>query len=447
MAKEVFMPKLSSTMEAGTLLQWFKEEGDSVEVGDPLFEIMTDKINIEVEAYEEGTLLKRYFKEDDEVPVNHVIGYIGEKGEEVADEPPGESGGEGSGLNQSEAAAASEPSAQLNEESEIHKNDKVRATPAARRAAKEEGVVLQEVTGSGPKGRVHEADVKGFSQSSKTSRPSITPLARKVAEAEGVEPGDVQGTGPNGKVYRRDVESSLRGSGENSGPAAARVKMEGIRKIVAKRMVESKTTAPHVTLTSEVDMTEAIKMREQLLGSIEKKTGFRLSYTEIIMKAVAHALKEHPGVNASLDGEYIVYHDEVNVGLAVAVENGLLVPVVKNADGKGLAALTENCKTLGRAARENKLKPDEMKGGTFTVSNLGMYAIDAFTPVINQPESAILGVGRIQEKPVGVNGQIALRPMMSVSLSFDHRVIDGAPAAAFLTDLKSVLEQPFELLV
>jgi pyruvate dehydrogenase E2 component (dihydrolipoamide acetyltransferase) len=446
MAKEIFMPKLSSTMEVGTLLQWFKKEGDSVEVGDPLFEIMTDKINIEVEAYEEGILLKRYFKEDDEVPVNHVIGYIGKDGENVSDKPPGDSGVEET-VKLDQVAPENGSFAQGADETEVGESEKVRATPAARRVAREEGVFLPEVKGSGPKGRIHEADVYEFSQSGKERAPKVTPLARKVAEAEGVEIKTVQGTGPNGKVYRRDVDKRLQSTEETSSSSPKRVKMEGVRKIVAKRMVESKTTAPHVTLTSEVDMTEAIRLREQLLAKVEKKTGFRLSYTELIMKAAAHTLKGHPGVNVSLDGEYIVYHEEVHVGLAVAVENGLLVPVVKNADQKGLAALTENCKTLGRAARENKLKPEEMKGGTFTISNLGMYAIDAFTPVINQPESAILGVGRIQEKPVGVNGCIELRPMMSVSLSFDHRVIDGAPAAAFLTDLKSILEQPFELLV
>jgi pyruvate dehydrogenase E2 component (dihydrolipoamide acetyltransferase) len=438
MAKEIFMPKLSSTMEAGTLLQWFKEEGDSVEVGDPLFEIMTDKINIEVEAYEEGKLLKRYFKEDDEVAVNHVIGYIGSQGESVPESPPGESG------NTEPAEVESQhPSKEtIQNESPARNDEKVRATPAARRAARESGVVLLEVDGSGPKGRVHEADINAFEKSG-SAVTKATPLARKVALTEGIRLEEVDGSGPNGKVYRKDIDEGTLEQPVES----ARTKMEGIRKIVAKRMVESKTTAPHVTLTSEVDMTEAINLREQLIGGIEKKTGCRLSYTELIMKAAAHTLKEHRGMNVSLDGDYIVHHDAVNIGLAVAVENGLLVPVVKDADQKGLAALTEKCKALGRAARENKLKPDEMRGGTFTISNLGMYAIDAFTPVINQPESAILGVGRIQEKAVGVNGKIELRPMMSVSLSFDHRVIDGAPAAAFLTDLKKVLEQPYELLV
>ncbi|WP_209123988.1 dihydrolipoamide acetyltransferase family protein [Alkalihalobacillus sp. BA299] len=447
MAKEIFMPKLSSTMQVGTLLQWFKDEGETVEVGEPLFEIMTDKINIEVEAYEEGTLIKRYFSEDDEVPVNHVIGYIGNENESVPETPPGESGAEASeetGNSQPESSAVL---LQSNEAAspESDNLEKVRATPAARRMAKEKGISLVQVPGSGPNGRVHKSDVKVFLIENKG--PNATPLAKKVAQAEGVELTSVSGTGSNGKIYRNDVENTLQVSNEIPSASPKRIKMEGIRKIVAKRMLESKTTAPHVTLTSEIDMSEAIKMRKQLLGNIEKKTGYRLSYTEIILKATAYMLKQHPNINASLQGDEIVYHDVVNIGLAVAVDNGLLVPVVKNADQKGLATLTADCKALGKAARENKLKPDEMSGGTFTISNLGMYAVDGFTPVINQPESAILGVGRINEKPVGVNGNIELRPMMSVSLSFDHRIIDGAPAAAFLTDLKSVLEQPFELFI
>lgn len=444
MAKEIFMPKLSSTMQVGTMLQWFKEEGDPVEVGDPLFEIMTDKINIEVEAYEEGTLLKKYFEEDDEIPVNHVVGYIGDPGESVPDNPPGESGT--SETEQPASASEPEPAQTAPEEQEAatpSAGEKLRATPAARRVAKEQDVSLAEVNGTGPNGRIQQADVSA----AVSAAPSATPLARKVAAAERVDLQTVTGTGSNGKIYRADVERKEQPVAETVAPVGKRVKMQGIRKAVADRMHHSKTTAPHVTLVSEIDMTEAIAMRKQLLGVIEQQTGYRLSYTEIIVKAAAHMLKRHPNINVSLEGDEIVYHEKTNIGIAVAIDNGLLVPVVENADQKGLAALTADSKELGKAARANKLKPNQMRGGTFTISNLGMYAIDAFTPVINPPESAILGVGRIHEKPVGLNGEIVLRPMMSVSLSFDHRVIDGAPAAAFLTDLKSVLEQPFELLV
>ena len=454
MAKEIFMPKLSSTMEVGTLLQWFKNEGDSVEVGDPLFEIMTDKINIEVESYEEGILLKKYFAEEDEIPINHVIGYIGEASEHVPEAPPGESGA----AVQDNLSDSRQPAMHDLEEIEISEtttinetgdtgkensqSEKIRATPAARRVAKEHNIVLSEIPGTGPKGRIHQKDVGDFLQAA----PKATPLAKKVAGAERIDLHTINGSGPRGKIYRADVEK-MRQPSTASETGGRRMKMEGIRKVVAERMLQSKTTAPHVTLTTEVDMSEAIHLRKQLLGTIEKQTGFRLSYTEIVLKAVAACLKRHRNLNVSLEGNEIIFHEEINLGIAVAVENGLLVPVVKEADQKGLSDLTAECKRLGTAARNSNLKPQEMSGGTFTISNLGMYAIDAFTPVINQPESAILGVGRINEKPVGRNGAIELRPMMVLSLSFDHRVIDGAPAAAFLTNLKEVLEQPFKLLV
>lgn len=446
MAKEIFMPKLSSTMQVGTLLQWFKDEGDQVAVGDPLFEIMTDKINIEVEAYEEGILLKQYYQEDDEVPINHVVGYIGQAGESVPDDPPGEAGS-GTAQKEKEPSLAEsiqvEPAMpiELTEKPEV--DEKLRATPAARRIAREQGIALEKIEGTGPKGRIQQKDVEAFAP---PSAPTATPLAKKVAASEEIDLQTVTGSGSRGKILREDVETAKHPASE-AVATGKRIKMEGIRKVVADRMHKSKTTAPHVTLTSDIDMSAIVEMRNQLLPSIEEKTGYRISYTEIILKASAVALERHTNINVSLEGNEIVFHEAINIGLAVAVENGLLVPVIKNADQKGLAAITADCKTLGKAARENNLKPDQMAGGTFTISNLGMYAIDAFTPVINQPESAILGIGRILEKPVGINGKIELRPMMAASLSFDHRVIDGAPAAAFLTELKKILEQPYELLV
>ena len=458
MAKEIFMPKLSSTMQVGTLLQWYKNEGDAVDVGEPLFEIMTDKINIEVESYEEGILLKKYFEEDDEVPINHVVGYIGEAGEKVPDQPPGESGAakEQEDVSDSRQAQVEDLTEQVISETaaeqvstdshgENASAEKPRATPAARRVAREENIILSDVSGSGPNGRIHQTDVMDFVSSKSSVK--ATPLAQKVASAEGVDLQKIQGSGANGKIYRADVESAKEPASVPAATEDKRVKMDGIRKVVAQRMAQSKSTAPHVTLTTEVDMSHAISLRKQLLGPIEQLTGFRVSYTEIILKAVASSLKQHPNVNVSLEGNEIVYKKDINLGLAVAVDNGLMVPVIKQVDQKGLSSLTEESKRLGTAARDNKLAPDQMSGGTFTVSNLGMYAIDAFTPVINQPESAILGVGRINEKPVGIEGSIELRPMMVLSLAFDHRVIDGAPAAAFLTELKETLEQPFKLLV
>ncbi len=431
-------------MEVGTLLQWFKEEGDSVEVGEALFEIMTDKINIEVESYEEGILLKRYFDVDDEVPINTVIGYIGEADEEVPDTPPSqaEEEEEAETSEQEEAVVESNPSS---DKEETDANGKVRATPAARKAARDNDLELRNVSGSGPKGRIHKQDVLDYQ---KENQVLITPLAEKMANDHGLDISAIQGTGVRGKIEKQDVENYLASqTASNRAEEPERVKLKGLRKAVADKMLESARSIPHVTLTTEVDMTTVMNMRKQLLPAVEEQTGFRLSFTEIIIKAVAYTLTKYPTINASLIGDEIVLNKQVNIGLAVAVENGLIVPSIHNADKKGLAELTEVSKTLGMKARDSKLTPAEMTGSTFTISNLGMYAIDGFTPIINPPETAILGVGRINEKPVVVDKEIAIKPMMVLSLSFDHRAIDGAPAAEFLTALKENLENPFSILV
>lgn len=447
MAHVIFMPKLSSTMEAGTILQWFKEEGETVEMGEPIFEIMTDKINIEVEAYDDGILLKRYFYEDDAVPVNQVIGYIGEHGEVVPDQSPGIH--EENQPTSIEASTKEEESTDkvnisvMAEGSVIHSNEKVRATPAAKRVAKENNITLAVIAGTGPNGRIQEKDVLAHVKNETTKK--ATPLAKKMAVAEQVELTTVNGTGVHSKIRKQDIATLLNSCSENISSTSK--KLSGMRRVIAEKMQQSVNTAPHVTLTTEIDMSKVKDIRSQLLATIEKQTGYRLSFTEIIMKATAICLSYHPSVNASLIGDEIYYNDQVNIGLAVAVEDGLMVPVLRDVNKKGLSALTTEAKEIGKNAREMKIKPDQMKGSTFTISNLGMYAIDAFTPIINLPETAILGIGRIQDKPVVIDRSIEIRPMMVASLSFDHRVIDGAPAAAFLTELKRILENPYELLV
>ncbi|EQB37913.1 hypothetical protein M948_04930 [Virgibacillus sp. CM-4] len=444
MAKEIFMPKLSSTMEVGTLLQWFKEEGEEVEVGEPLFEIMTDKINIEVESYEEGTLLKKYNEVDDEVPVNTIIGYIGEADENVPNSAPVPESEE----NETDKQEEKDTSSVIGEkkEADCENGEKVRATPAARRVSREQGIMLEEVEGSGPKGRIHAMDVISSKELARSIR--HTPLAGKVADKEGVSLENVQGTGSNGKITKSDVlsASSMQVETTTQEPLE-HVKLKGLRKAVADKMLESARSIPHVTLTAEVDMSAVVEVRKSLLPIIEKQTGYRLSYTEIIMTATAHVLGNHRKLNAALIDNEIVYNKSVNLGLAVAVDNGLIVPSVPNVQDKGLAELTVACKELGAKARKNKLDSVEMSGSTFTISNLGMYAIKGFTPIINPPETAILGVGQMADKPVVRDKSIEIRPMMVLSLSFDHRAIDGAPAAAFLTELKERLENPFGLLV
>ncbi len=449
MAKEIFMPKLSSTMAVGTLLQWLKEEGEPVEIGEPLFEIMTDKINIEVEAYDEGVLLKKYFDVDAEVPVNQIIGYIGEKGEKVPDHSPGLAGEEPPAEEQMEEGISERQETPVLV-SNIQEGEKPRATPAARQMARSNKLELVFIKGSGPNGRVHKKDVVSHLEAT-ASASKATPLARKIALAEQVDLSSVTGSGANGKIVKADVvtaNSSMPAtSAAASIPAAQRRKMTGMRKVIADRMAQSAYTAPHVTLTTEVEMSKVKELRVALLPVVEKQTGFRLSFTDILVKAVGAALARHPQVNVSIDGDEIIQHSQIHIGLAVAVQDGLMVPVIKDVLSKGLAELTSDAKEIGKRARENKLLPDQMKGSTFTISNLGMYAVDAFTPIINQPESAILGVGQIQDKPVAINGALEIRPMMTLSLSFDHRAMDGAPAAAFLTELKQILESPYELLV
>jgi pyruvate dehydrogenase E2 component (dihydrolipoamide acetyltransferase) len=275
-----------------------------------------------------------------------------------------------------------------------------------------------------------------------------SPAAKKLAEEHGIALEDIEGTGPGGRITREDVLKAVESKAAAPAPAAPaaeaakvedkRVPLAGMRKVIADRMAESFRTAPHVTVDMEVDMSQAAAFRKALNEVAPEK----VSFTDIIVKIVARALEDFPVVNASLQGEEIVYNGQVNVGVAVALEDGLIVPVVKNANKLGIAAISQQVKELAAKAREGKLSPDEYKGGTFTISNLGMFGVDSFTPIINPPESAILGVNRIQKKPVVVNDEIVVRPMMNLSLSFDHRLIDGAVAAQFLQRVKALLENP-----
>lgn len=429
MAVEVLMPKLGATMEKARIIQWFKQEGDSVQIGEPILEIMTDKINMEVEATNEGILIKKLYEEDTEVPVLDVIAYIGETDESIEEK-------------------TKEKPALLCSENKDHSRKfiidtvistpsspelKVRRTPAALKLAQIHGIDLRRVKGTGAYNRIHVQDVELYIKSQKNA----TSLAEKIAIDQNINLTNISSS----KIGKEDVLHHIPKKVSHSIP------YNGIRKVVGDRMVNSVNQVPHVTLNTEVDMTKASELRSFLLDKIQKKTGLRLSYTEIIVKSVAHALSFHPMMNASLNGNQIDMHSEINIGLAVAIPNGLVVPVITNADQLGLAELTVKSKKLAKLARENRLSLGQMQSGTFTISNLGMYAVDSFTPIINQPESAILGVGRVKEQVVSINGAIEVRPQMSLSLSFDHRVVDGAPAAHFLTDLKNILENPYELFI
>ncbi|UDM80269.1 dihydrolipoamide acetyltransferase family protein [Vagococcus fluvialis] len=405
MAHEILMPKLSSTMDVGTITVWLKEEGDRVEVGEAIFEVMTDKIAIEVEAYEEGILLKKYIGNDGSAPVNSVIGYIGEAGEEVPATMPGL---ETSEEVIEEVVEVKEIATKV-EESSV-KTDKVRATPAARRLARLNNVDLYDVKGSGPRNRVQAQDILSY-------QPAVTGSTVTTVA---------------------DDEFEL-------------IPWTPMRKIISENMVQSKREVPHVVMTAEVDMTKVVSLRKDLISLVEEETNERLSYLEIITKATTRVLKKYPIFNSRSSEEGIYQYKHVNMGIAVALEDGLIVPVVKNADKKGLAELTTDIKELTRKARNSQLSKDEMTGATFTISSLGKSKVKHFTPIINYPEAAILGVGGMYEKQeiITDNGEVKVinKPVVELSLSFDHRVVDGAPASNFLSDLVTILEEPMSLLL
>ncbi|MFW7402344.1 dihydrolipoamide acetyltransferase family protein [Vagococcus fluvialis] len=406
MAHEILMPKLSSTMDVGTITVWLKEEGDRVEVGEAIFEVMTDKIAIEVEAYEEGILLKKYIGNDGSAPVNSVIGYIGESGEEVPATMPGL---ETSEEVIEEVVVEVKEIATKVEESSV-KTDKVRATPAARRLARLNNVDLCNVKGSGPRNRVQAQDILSY-------QPAVTGSAVTTVA---------------------DDEFEL-------------IPWTPMRKIISENMVQSKREVPHVVMTAEVDMTKVVSLRKDLISLVEEETNERLSYLEIITKATTRVLKKYPIFNSRSSEEGIYQYKHVNMGIAVALEDGLIVPVVKNADKKGLAELTTDIKELTRKARNSQLTKDEMTGATFTISSLGKSKVKHFTPIINYPEAAILGIGGMYEKQeiITENGEVKVinKPVVELSLSFDHRVVDGAPASNFLSDLVTILEEPMSLLL
>ena len=408
MATTMNMPKLGMTMEEGTITRWFKSQGEPVQEGELLLEIQTDKVNLEVESPASGVLLAVLAGEGQVVPVNQPIAIIGQAGEPV---PP----------------QATEKGSSQTEE---------RVSPIPTRAAA--GTLAAGGAGQPiPDGRVR-----------------ATPVARRLARERGIALNSLKGSGPNGRVTRRDVEAAIIPAIEPPVPPAAaparvsgRIPLAGIRKVVAERMAYSARTAPHVTLTTEAVASGLVALREQLLPEMERRSGLRPSYTDLLVLLASRALREHPGLNATLRDGVIELLDEVNVGVAVALENGLIVPVVKGADRLSLTEITRATRDLVERARSGGLKSDDYSGGTFTITNLGTHDIDAFTPIINPPESAILGVGRIVEKPVVEAGQVVIRPTMWLSLSFDHRALDGVPAAQFLKRVKELVESPARILM
>ena len=443
MAKVIVMPKLGLTMTEGTVSKWLKHEGDTVKEGEGLFEVETDKLTNTIEASVSGVLLKIVAAEGAEVPCLKPVAVIGEPGEDYA----ALLGGAAPAEPKAGAAAPAAPAAPAPARAP---GERVLASPAAKKLAKSLGIEISLVSGTGPKGRITEEDVKNYKPAGAAPSPmpedsgpkvKASPLAAKVAADIGVELKDIPA---HGRVLAADILAAVQGAGTGPSPAAPReetVPMNGMRKAIANNMLNSHMTSPTVTFNLGIDMTELKRLREQL-----KSDDVKVSYTDLLVKIVAKALTEFPLLNCSVDGNKIIYKHYVNMGVAVALDNGLVVPNVRDADKKTLSEISAEVKELAAKAREGRLPMDALSGGTFTITNLGMYGIESFSPIINQPEVAILGVNTMEDKVVVVNGEICVRPIMNLSLTADHRVVDGSVAAQFLQRIKKLMENPALLL-
>lgn len=440
MAKEIILPALGETMDEGTIARWLVDSGASVSKGQVIAEIESNKAVFELESPATG-VLEIALQAGATVPILSVIGTVRGPGE-TAETPAAPSGAAPRQAPQTATTPATAPPPQQAEAS----YERRFVSPRARRLAREKDVDVAAVSGSGPKGRVEERDVRAYLE----TRPRLSPLARKMAAEAGVALPP-QAAAPRERIMRAAIEQRLAQPAEP--PAAAPASDETVtplstvRRVIAQRMSQSAQTAAAVTLTSEVDATELVHLREQIKSHIEQQTGAPLSYNVLLARLAAVALRELPYMTARLVGAELRTPGAVNIGVAVDSERGLLVPVLRDVDHKSLAALNQEAAGLASKARSGAISADEMAGGVFTITNLGMYGIDAFTPIINLPECAILGVGRIAPRPVVSQGQIAVRQMTVLSLTFDHRIVDGAPAARFLQRLAELIQNPYVVLL
>jgi pyruvate dehydrogenase E2 component (dihydrolipoamide acetyltransferase) len=414
MATKVVMEALSPTMEEGRLVEWKKNEGDAVAVGDVLAEVETDKAVMELVARAAGVLLKQVIPVGTTAPVASVVAWIGAAGEAI----PGDAGGS--------PAVAAQPAAPPQPAST--------PTPAAAAPAPSAGAQQAAPMQSAP-ARDPGARIKA------------SPLAKRVAADRGLDLGAITGSGPEGRIVVRDVEGAVMAPAAAAGAFAASVytdvPLTQMRKAIAKRLVQSIGPIPTFYLTAEVDMERAHELRESLLAADPKNGKF--SFNDLIIRATASALRQHPWVNAWWSDDHIRQWHDVHIGVAVAVEDGLITPIVRHADRKTLREIGAEVREMAGRAREKRLKPEEYTGATFSISNLGMFGIDEFTAVINPPEAAILAVGRLEQKPAVVDGALVVRRRMRITLSCDHRVIDGATGAAFLKTLVGMLENPLAM--
>ena len=423
MAYELLMPQLGLTMEEGTVSQWIKKEGDAVKVGDVILEITTDKLTNEVVSEYEGTLIKIVAQEGEDIPVKGLLAYIGQPGEAVGGAAP-------AAAPAAEAApAAAAPAAPAAAPAPVAANgQRRRISPLARKTAAKMGVDYSGIAGSGPSGRIVLKDIPAAAEAQKAAPAAAAPVAEAAPAAAPAAPAKPAAPKAGLELMEGDTV----------------IKLAGMRKVVAERMLASHTEIPNVTQNIKVDVTELMKFRKTLLAM----TGKKYSVNDLVLKATAKCLRQHPEMLVSFDGNQIIQRAHVNLGMAVALDAGLIVPVIRDADKMGLDELAATAKDLATRAKENKLGADEYKGSTFSVSNLGMFGIETFTPIINQPDAAILGVCAIQDElALDDEGNVTKKQVMRLSVTLDHRLLDGAVVAKFQMDLRDLLQSPMSILL
>jgi pyruvate dehydrogenase E2 component (dihydrolipoamide acetyltransferase) len=448
MATKIIMPQGGQHVEEGRVVKWLKAEGDTVKKGEVVCEVETEKVVLEVESPADGVLLKIVVPAGEKVAVFATIGIVGALGEQVDLSKFGpEEKEEGVDITEiRKRLAAKEAGGEAG----------VKASGRAKKLAAEKGIDLAGVQGTGPGGRIVEEDVlRAAAEMAKApdevmvGKVRISPVAKKMTEDKGLDVASIQGTGPMGRIMKEDVLRAMEDKGMKKGPVPGALKqlketipIRGVRQVIFDRMHQSLQQSAQLTLTMEVNAAELGRFRKILVDSLKDKN-IKISYNAILVKMIARALEAHPKMNASVIKDEIWLWESINVGVAVDAEQGLIVPVVRNANNKDLIAIQKDIDDKVERAKSKKLVPDDLQGGTFTLTGLGFLDIEVFTPILNPPEVGILGVGKIIEKPVVENGQIVVGQRMMLSLTFDHRIIDGADGARFLKTLKSYIETPY----
>jgi len=467
MPRPILMPKFGMDQSESTIVEWLKHEGDAVEKGEPVANVMTDKVDMEVESPANGTLLRIVAPANATVPVTSVIAYICEPNEKAEAEDQADKAAGARENGQPTPTVLSTTDLPPQPATPAHHSP----TPLAARIAADNGVDITAVEGTGSQGRVTRDDVvRLLNGSAAGARPRATPAARRVAREENLELAGVSGTGPRGRVQVKDVHAAIEAAAlppaapvpASEAPASAStppsaplsrptaydaVQLTGVRRLIARRMQQSVQTIPAFTLSADIDATAVQAARREINGWLGQKGQEPVSITAVLLKAVAWTLAQHPWLNAHCQEDEVRLFREVDLGVAVAREQGLIVPVIRNAHRKGLGAIAAELHDLTARAHADRLTADDVQGGTFTVSNLGMFAVDHFTAIINPPQVGILALGRITEKLTPINGQPTIRPMLTATLSCDHRVVDGALGARFLSDFAAALAAPGLLLI